>query len=396
MTTRHSSRPAMRTTWLTLAAGASLLFLACESACAGTGIELWPLLDTSQQYTDNLLLAANAESDEVTTVVGGASFALDNPRQRFQLDYLTDGQLYAEHSEFDRLAKDQYAGLHYQQSIDETTNLWAGDTFIDGQSMFGMALVGAQGLNPQLGQALLQRDAMTNQFDSSLHHDFLPRLTADFGIHQSLYTASNASPGVSLDQGAESTAYYALSERLRAGIGCDVEDFRFSSAPRSDAYIPYFALAMDVSRRLRLSGQAGPLVTQSSSGIGTDVGYLAAAQYVAKRWSVNFTSGRAASMTAGYAGAGISQFAYSSSAYALSRRTTLYTSAGYNELSGGGVSAELISFAAGANYRLDRHFTLYAQYLWFRTTRPDSPAALSNAVAVGLKLDARPWHWMWQ
>ena len=58
--------------------------------------------------------------------------------------------------------------------------------------------------------------------------------------------------------------------------------------------------------------------------------------------------------------------------------------------------ADIINYAAGVDYTLDRGLTLYAQYLWFRTTRPGATAALANAVAVGMKLDARPWEWMWQ
>lgn len=385
----------MAMTSITLAA-AGLLCLACENACAGTRAELWPLLDTSQEYTDNLLLATDAKSDEVTTAIGGASLAVDNPRRRFELDYLTDGQLYAEHSQFDRLAKDNYAGVHDQEAINETTRLWVGDTLIDGQSMFGMALVGAQGLNPQLAQALLQRNALTNEFDSSLRHDFLLRLSADFNVHQALYTASNAGAGLSTDQGGAATAYYALNRRLRAGIGGDIEDFRFSSAPRSDAYMPYFAFVSDLSPRIHLTARAGPLLTQSSGGTSSDFGYSAAGTYLGERWNADFSSGRISSITAGFSGAGISQFVYSSGSYALSRRTTLYTSAGYNKLTGGGVSAYVMSCAAGFNYALNQRFTLYAQYLWFRSTRPGASAALANAVAIGMKLDARPWEWTWQ
>jgi hypothetical protein len=386
----------MATAWMTLAAGTGLLCLACDSARAATRVELWPLLDASEQYSDNLLMAADAKSDAVTTLIGGASLGLVNPQRRLELDYLTDGQLYAEHSEFDRLAKDHYLGLHDQETLDESTRLWVADTFIDGQSMFGLALIGAEGLNPQLGETLLQRNAQTNEFDSLLHHDFDSKFSADFDVHQALYAASSGGPGLSTDQGAAATVYYAPSRRLRAGIGCDVEDFRFSSGPKSDAYMPYFSLVSDLSPRIRLTSQAGPLIIQSSKGMSTDVGYSAGGDYRGERWDLDVSSGRAASMTAGFAGAGISQFAYGAASYALSRGATLYTSAGYTRLTGGGVSAELISYAVGVNYRLDRQLTLYSQYLWFRTTRPGGPAALTDAVAVGMKLDARPWRWMWR
>jgi hypothetical protein len=102
---------------LAAVASAGMLTLFCEGASANNSVQLWPLLNLSAQYTDNLLLAPNARSDEVATLVGGASLALNNSRRRFSLDYLTDGQLYTEHSNFDRLAKDHYVGLHDQEAV---------------------------------------------------------------------------------------------------------------------------------------------------------------------------------------------------------------------------------------------------------------------------------------
>src|ERR1700738_4920726 len=116
------------------AAGAGMLTLFCEGASANNSVQLWPLLNLSAQYTDNLLLAPNARSDEVATLVGGASLALNNSRRRFSLDYLTDGQLYAEHSNFDRLAKDHYVGLHHQEILSAASTLLISETFLAGES----------------------------------------------------------------------------------------------------------------------------------------------------------------------------------------------------------------------------------------------------------------------
>src|ERR1700682_552569 len=87
---------------LAAGAAANMLTLFCEGASANTSVQLWPLLNLSAQYTDNLLLEPNAKYDEVATLVGGASLALNNSRRHFSLDYLTDGQLYAETNNFNR------------------------------------------------------------------------------------------------------------------------------------------------------------------------------------------------------------------------------------------------------------------------------------------------------
>jgi hypothetical protein len=251
---------------LTAAAGAAILALFCAAARANSSVQLWPLLDLSAQHTDNLLLSPNAKSDEVATLVGGASLALTNSRRRFTLDYLTDGQLYAEHTSFDRLAKDHYAGLHDEEILSETSTLWISDTFVDGQSVFGQALIGSFGLNLQLGEALLQRNYQTNSFDSRLHQVLGPLLFADFDLHQNTFATSTGNSSLSTNQGADVTAYYRLGERLWAGAGYDFEDFRFSNRPRSDSCEPYLVLRSDLTRRIRLSAQAGPLVSDSPSG----------------------------------------------------------------------------------------------------------------------------------
>lgn len=381
---------------LRVATGVGLLALFCECAQANTSVELWPLLDLSAQYTDNLLLAPKAKSDEVATLVGGGSLALDNPQRRLTLDYLTDGQLYAEHANLDRLAKDHYVGLHDEEALSETSKLSISNTFLDGESVFGQALIGASGLNLQLGEALLQRNYQTNSFDSRLHQGLGPLLFTDFDLHQNTFATSTGNSSLSTNQGAYASVYYRLDGRLWAGAGYDFEDFRFSSQPRSDSCEPYLTLRSDLTRRIRLAAQAGPLVSASPSGTSTDVGYAIAASYRAKYWNFDLGSSRAPGMTAGFGGAGINQSVYATSFYRLTRRTGLYAYAGYSEVSGSGARTEIQSFGTAVERRLSRAVSLYAQYLWFRSATPGSQSALTNSIVAGAKLYARPWHWSWR
>lgn len=396
MRARAVQAPRRARAWLTAAAGAGWLALLCECAHAKTSVELWPLLDLSAQYTDNLLLAPNAKSDEVATLVGGGTLLLDNPRRRFQLDYLTDGQLYAEHASFDRLAKDQYVGFHDEEKLSESSRLSIADTFLDGQSVFGQALIGSSGLNLQLGEALLQRNYQTNSFDSRLHQVFGPLLFADFDLHQNTFATSTGASSLSTNQGAYTTAYHRLSARLWAGAGYDFEDFRFSSEPRSDSCEPYLALRADLTAKMRLTAAAGPLISNSPAGTSVDAGYAIAAGYRAKYWGVDLASSRAPGMTAGFGGAGLDQSVYATSFYRLTRRSGLYAYAGYSEVAGGGARTEIQSLGIGVEHRRNRWLSLYAQYLWFRSATPGNSSAQTNSIAAGARLDARPWHWSWR
>jgi len=81
----------------------------------------------------------------------------------------------------------------------------------------------------------------------------------------------------------------------------------------------------------------------------------------------------------------------------LTRETGLYAYTGYSEVTGSGSGGtEIQSFGIGLEHRLGREWSLYAQYLWFRSATPASSMALTNSIAAGAKLDALPWHWSWR
>ena len=128
-----------------------------------------------------------------------------------------------------------------------------------------------------------------------------------------------------------------------------------------------------------------------------DVGYAIAAAYRAKYWGFDLSSSRAPAMSAGFGGAGINESVYATSFYRLTRETGLYAYTGYSEVTGSGSGGtEIQSFGIGLEHRLGREWSLYAQYLWFRSATPASSMALTNSIAAGAKLDALPWHWSWR
>ena len=380
-----------------LAAAGATLIVSCLAARAEDRLELWPLLAVSEQYTDNLFLtAANARSDEITSAVGGGSLAFTNPGRSVKLDYLTDGQLYAGHQNFDAAVKDHFVDFSDREHLSDDTQLWVSDTFIKGQPIFGQALVGPTGVSLQRGQALLQREFLTNSFYAGLDHSFSDRFSATLSAQQSYYSFSEAITNAeSYNQGANFTLAYRFTPVWSALFGYDFEDFRFSSSPQSDTHQPLVGLSYNLTRELMLRAQGGVLITQSSGGTGINAGYQASATYTTERLQAALSSARQASTTAGFGGAGINQSVGGSFSYALTRRTNGFVNNGYSRLSEGAAVSDILSWSVGVNHRLTRAITVFAQYLGFRTTSPQSPPVVTNSVVAGMRLTAQPWRWTW-
>lgn len=380
---------------LALAATCAALALSWRQARAETRLELWPLLNVSGEYTDNLLFSpARAKHDELNTGVGGASLALTDQQRHLQLDFLTDWQLYAEHSEFDRALKDYYVGITDEEHFSDRTSLSLSDSFIKGQPIFGQALIGSSGVSTQLGQALLQKDFLTNSLYARLHQDLGATYSADLSGHQSFFSSNGATSGDSYSQGDGFTLFDRLSPQWKGLFGYDFEDFRFSARPRSEAHQPFLGFQYFPNQRMYLTAQTGPLIFQSASEVSADVGYSIAARYSREFVQFALTSSRQPSITAGFAGAGVSQNFGGAMVYAVGRRSNLSITSNYTRLSRGGADSEILTEGASIDYRLTRAVSVIGQYLWFRTTSPQAPPALTNTFSVSIRLTAEPWRWV--
>ncbi len=382
---------------LALSAAGAMLIFSCCPALAEDRLELWPQFAATEQYTDNLLLtAANAESDEITSAVGGGSLAFTNGERNVKLDYLTDGQLYAEHQGLDRGLQDHYVGFSDRERLSGETELSMGDTFIKGQPIFGQALVGPTGVSLQLGQALLQKEFLTNGFYADLNQNFSDRVSTTLSIHQTYYSSGAAVTNTeSYAQGGNLTLGYHFTPLWSALLGYDFEDFRFSSNPTTDTHEPFAGLSCNLTRELTLTAQGGPVIVQTSAFTRVDAGYLVSAAYTTERLQAKLDSARQESTTAGFSGAGINQSIGGSISYALTRRSNAFVNNSYSRLSEGPAAADILSWSAGVNYRLTRPITLFAQYLGFRTSSPQAPPVVTNSVLAGMRLTAQPWRWVW-
>ena len=382
---------------LALSAAGAMLIVSCRPALAEDRLELWPQFAATEQYTDNLLLtSANAESDEITSAIGGGSLAFTNGERNVKLDYLTDGQLYAEHQNLDRALQDHYVGFSDRERLSGETELSMGDTFIKGQPIFGQALVGPTGVSLQLGQALLQKEFLTNSFYTNLNQNFSDRFSTTLSVHQTYYSISEAAASSeSYAQGGNLTFGYHLTPVWSALLGYDFEDFRFSSSRTTDTHEPFAGLSYDLTRELTLTAQGGPVVVHTAAFTRVDAGYLVSAAYTTERLQATLDSARQESTTAGFSGAGINQSIGGSISYALTRRSNAFVNNSYSRLNEGPAAADILSWSAGVNYRLTRPITVFAQYLGFRTSSPTAPPVVTNSVLAGMRLTAQPWRWVW-
>jgi hypothetical protein len=382
---------------LALSAASAMLILSCRPALAEDRLELWPQLAVTEQYTDNLLLTAtNAESDEITTAIGGGSLAFTNAERNVKLDYLTDGQLYAQNSGLDRGLQDHYVGFSDRERLSGETELSMDDTFIKGQPIFGQALVGPTGVSLQLGQALLQKEFLTNSFSANLNQEFSDRFSTALAVHQTYYSLNQAATNnESYAQGCSLTLAYHLTPVWSALLGYDFEDFRFSSSPTTDTHEPFVGLSYNLTRELTLTASGGPVIEQTSSSTRVDAAYIVSAAYTTERLQATLESARQESTTAGFGGAGINQSVGGSISYALTRRCNAFVNNSYSQLNQGSAASDILSWSAGINYRLTRPLTVFAQYLGFRTTSPTSPPVVTNSVLAGMRLTAQPWRWVW-
>ncbi len=384
-------------TFLALAAAGVMLIFSGRPALAEDRLELWPQFALTEEYTDNLFFtSANAVRDEITSAVGGGTLSFTNPERNVKLDYLTDGQLYAENQQYDRGLQDHYVDFSDRERLSGETELSMNDTFIKGQSTFGQALVGPTGVSLQLSQALLQRNFLTNTFYAALNHNFSDSFSASVSAHQTYYSFDEAAANSqSYNQGCDLTLAYHFTPVWSALLGYDFEDFRFSTSPTTDTHEPFVGLAYNLTREVTLRAQAGVLIVDASGATTIDAAYLASATYTTERLQATLDSARQESTTAGFGGSGVNQSFGGSLSYALTRRANAFVNTSYSRLSEGSSASDILSWSAGFNYRLTRAITVFAQYLGFRTTSPESPPVVTNAVVAGMRLTAQPWRWVW-
>jgi hypothetical protein len=419
--------PALRRISFTIALAVVLLLGYGPPSGADERLSVYPLVSFSEEFTDNYPLTVvspviapsvlfpippgvssppvnsqpprpssstrGSNYDAISSVIGGATFDLTGPFRTIELDYLTAGELYAQNSQMDQAFQSQYLGFRDSELLSQTTNLWLADTFIEGQPVFGQSLIGSSGTSPQLGQALLQSNFTSNAFDARFSQAFSERLSLNANVSQTYYSTSGGNTSESFSQGATARLYYSLTPEFAVGPSYQFQDFRFSNQPRSDTSQPALSANWTPDPRWRLYANVGPVLSSSSRGLSWDVGYALNVSYLLERANFVLSTGRSPSITAGYAGAGTSEYASAAVSYEIANRTSLHLYTSYYEISGGGTNEHITSYGTGLSRQLTKHATFFIQYIGFQTNASSTSRNLTNNILIGVKLTTDPWSW---
>ena len=385
---------------------AAILLLGVSSSPlrAADKLEIWPKVSIGEMLTDNLPQETTRKSgnDAISAFAVGGTATLNSNNRTLNLDYVTDAEVYARHSHFDQAFQDQYIGLSDYERLTPLTGLSINDTFINGQQAFGQSLIGSSEVTPLLSQALLQNSFLTNDFTLSLNRKFSERLSTVFTIRQTFFNSSsqtlngqpsNGQTSESFNQGAEATAYYALSSRLSLGPDFQFNDFRFSSEPRADSYQPSLAAKFNWNERLRSWGTAGPLIISSPNRTRVDFGYTLGTEYKGERWLAQLFSGRTPSISGGTSGASVSQYEGAAAGYWLTRYTSVFVNGSFIQFSQTTNSSYGVVYGGGLIQKLTRSLSLSAQFLRFQTNSRSVNGNVTDTLMIGMKYAPSPWIW---
>lgn len=170
-------------------------------------------------------------------------------------------------------------------------------------------------------------------------------------------------------------------------LPAEYEDFRFSNQPRSDSFQPSPSLTWRPDPAWVIDALAGPLIRNSPTGTKLDFGYTLTASYLRERWQLSLESSRTPTLSAGFSGAGVNQFAGAAAIYQVDQFTNAYTNAGYSTVSGQSV----MTADAGINHHLTRSLSIFSQYLWFRTNSSGFSSNSTDVLTFGVQFAPEPW-----
>jgi hypothetical protein len=151
---------------------------------------------------------------------------------------------------------------------------------------------------------------------------------------------------------------------------------------------------------LSFRAQVGPIISDSSSGalVATgpsgsltttsvpaqtqvEVGYFVGGGYHDRRLTVTASAAQQPGFGAGFGFATNAQTYGVLVNYKLSRRATVFVNGGYYTQSQAGATEQALTYTGGINYRLNKYFTLSANYVGYQTKASGSAVA-GTIVAV--------------
>ena len=392
---------------------ALVIFAAPGASRADSLFRLFPEAEMSGYYSDNVPLRThNGEGDFAGTLVAGFYLDYTSEARYASLHWDTFAQIFAHQSRFDRAGQGQFVSATDNENINPTTKLHIDEFFYrDAPTSVAVTTSNQVGyFNSTMVGFLLAGDRESvNHFIATLTHDWGHRWFTLMSVRQETLWGPNGN--TSFAQGFSLLAMYHYNDRLDFGPGYKFYDFRFTvpGRPGSEAHWPFLDVNWIPIENLYLSGQVGPVVTYT---FGTnrqtiDVGGIASVRYVFRRGHADVYGGQEPDMTAGLSGAGTLDYVRGTVAYELSRRLTANAGAGYNELKGTGINAQLIVYGVGLNERVNRWLNVFVRYTGVRRTvtapsqflpgeTTSGQEAVGNYYVIGFSVWTEAFRWSWQ
>jgi hypothetical protein len=369
---------------LAIALSAALVLLGAGVVRAETLFSLYPIMQDTEGYNDNITLSANHHlSDFVNTGVLGFALNYGGAARTGSLQYDTVLQTFASNSRFDSYGSTNFVTLVDQENLSPDLTMFVNDSVVVG-SITGGLLVGNTGaVSPQVAQAAVTNtQTETNDFNVELKRQFSESWTGTLAVTQDFYATGFQS---SYTQGGSASLLYALMPQVQTGFGYTFTDYRYSNIAPSEAHSPQLLVNWDPTKRLSVNLAGGFVVIDSFGGRGSLLvrpSGTGTVSFRGERWKVSLSGGQNASSTGGLGGTGLNRSVSGVITYALQRHTSLNIGATYSDFVGGGANGSFVSYGAGIATQPRRWLTLYAAYAGYQNSVSSATTAAAGAFTV--------------
>jgi hypothetical protein len=377
----------------------------------------YPEASLSGYYSDNVpLRTSNVVGDFAGTLAAGFYLDYTSEARYASLHYDTFAQLFAHQSQFDRAGEGQFVSATDNENLSKTTKLRMDELFYRDAPTLATIITSDQGpqFNSVSALLLLANDqASINHFNAELSHDWGRNWSSNLGVHQTTFfaTGNNNANNASYNQSISTVTEYHFSDRFSLGAGYRFYDFIFTAPgrPGEQAHWPYVRVAWQPMKNLYLSGIVGVVIsyTQGTSRQTVNPGGLGLLDYDFHHGHLKIYGGQEPQLTSGFGGAGETKEVRGEILYNFTRRLAGNAGAGFYDLRGAGVNAQLISWGFGLTDRVDKWLSVYARFVQIRRTETASSQflptgtqngreAVGNYFIVGFNASVEAFRWSWQ
>jgi len=395
---------------------ALLIFTAPAAGRADNLFRFYPEAELSGFYGDNVpMRSSNAVGDWVGS--GAAGFYLDytSDARYASLHYDTFAQLFAYQSRYDRAGEGQFVRATDDEKLSRTTRLRLEELFYrNSPTLVGIITSNeTPQFNTEAAELLLANDqASISHFNAVLAHDWGRNWSSDFSVHQTSFfaTSNSNTSNDTFDQSVSGVTQYHFSNSFTIGPGYRFYDFIFTSPgrPGEQAHWPFVRASWQPLQNLYLSGSVGVVISYSQ---GTDrqsvnPGGVGLLEYDIQRGHFKVYGGQEPELVSTLGGAGLIREVRGNILYDFTQRLTGNVGAGYYDLHGNGIDAQLVSWGMGLSDRVNRWLSVYAKFVELRRTE-SAPAQFlptgtqsgrsetGNYFVVGLNVSVEAFRWNW-